>query len=123
MIMNFFSNGEDQKLRFWEIMAFAAYFIGLAAIGVFAASQTSLLIFGVLWIVGTASWLSGSAIGFLFGVPRVRNEEITDSVVPPDGGAGQGVSVLGDGDEEQATATSTKIVPITILEQISDWLT
>ncbi|KQN74688.1 hypothetical protein ASE90_11185 [Sphingomonas sp. Leaf67] len=93
--------GDD--LRFWEYMAFIAYLIGLIAIGIFAwgnDSENSLRIFGVLWLVGTAAWLAGTVLGFLFGVPRVRAGETTTDV-----------------------AASTSVVPNTNLEQISDWLT
>jgi len=91
-----------EDLRFWEIMAFGAYFIGLIAMAIFAAStKTFALVFGVLVLVGTAAWLAGTALGFLFGVPRVRSAVPTDANVD----------------------SETSIIPNTNLEQISDWLT
>ena len=111
MIMSLLGKNSGQELRFWEIMAIAAYSVGLTAIGVFAASQKSLLVFGVLWIVGTAAWLAGSAIGFLFGVPRVRTEETTESIASEHTTMQTMENRAGDG----AESPSTKIVPNTNL--------
>jgi hypothetical protein len=88
-------------LRFWEILAFCAYILGLFAIGMYAWGEGGVRVFGILWVVGTAAWMAGSALGFLFGVPRVR--------------AAQGGI--------DAIAVQASIVPNTNLEQISDWLT
>jgi hypothetical protein len=92
------SNPSREDLRFWEIMASVSYFFGIIAIGIYALAHDSLRIFGLLWMVGAAAWLVGTALGFLFGVPRVRASEVEDR---PD----------------------TAVVPNTNLEQISDWLT
>jgi hypothetical protein len=90
-----------EKLRFWEVLAFGAYFLGLIVIAVYAYAGASWRAFGILWMVGSAAWLSGTALGFLFGVPRVRA-----------------------GDPVAANATGrASLVPNTNLEQISDWLT
>ena len=98
MLRNF-AGKED--LRFWEVLAFGAYFLGLLAIGLYAFAEGSWRVFGVLWIVGTAAWLAGTALGFIFGVPRVRS----DNPIPAE------------------KIVNTSIVPNTNLEQISDWLT
>ena len=90
-----------ERLRFWEIMAIGAYLLGFVAIGVYAIAECSLRVFGILWIVGTAAWLIGTVLGFLFGVPRVRAGEPST----------------------ESSSTQTSIVPNTNLEQISDWLT
>jgi hypothetical protein len=98
------TNGEtppQDDLRFWEYLAFSAYFLGLMAIGVYAFGTGSWRAFGILWIVGTAAWMAGTSLGFLFGVPRVRAAQSA-----------------GD-----PNASQTSIVPNTNLEQISDWLT
>ncbi len=90
-----------EDLRFWEVLAFGAYFLGLIAIGVYAFAERELRVFGILSIVGTAAWLAGTVLGFLFGVPRVRAAEpVSDADIP-----------------------QTSVVPNTNLEQISDWLT
>lgn len=58
-------------------------------------------VFAILSIIGTAAWLAGTVLGFLFGVPRVRTAD-----------------PVADTDIQQ-----TSVVPNTNLEQISDWLT
>lgn len=92
---------QKDELRFWEYLAFSAYILGLVAIGIYASKVGGPRVFGVLWIVATAAWMSGTSLGFLFGVPRVRAAE-----------------AAGDTSDPQ-----TSIVPNTNLEQISDWLT
>jgi hypothetical protein len=92
---------EQEDLRFWEVMAFSAYFLGLIAIGIFAFGEHSWRAFGILFIIGTAAWLAGTVLGFLFGVPRVRASDLVS----------------------ESSAAQTSIVPNTNLEQISDWLT
>lgn len=93
---------QPEEFRFWETLAFGAYVIGLFAIGFYAYSEGSWRVFGVLWIVASGAWLAGTALGFLFGVPRVRSAEPV---------------IVNSSDSE------TLIVPNTNLEQISDWLT
>ena len=89
-------------LRFWELLSICGYIVGLLGIAVYAAAEGSFLTtFGVLMLVGTAAWLSGGALGFLFGVPRLR--------------AAPG--------QAQTAQSANSFVPNTNLEQISDWLT
>ncbi|MGR4863538.1 hypothetical protein [Caulobacter sp. LARHSG274] len=52
--------------------------------------------FAIIFLVGCAAWLSGSLLGFLFGVPRFQADPQADT---------------------------NRILPNTNLEQISDWLT
>jgi len=101
----FFETSDGKPRRFWEKAAVFGYLVGLIAIGCFAAAKSSLTAFAVLWVVGTAAWLAGTALGFIFGVPRVRTAEQTQA----------DVNALGD--------SNSIVVPNTNLEQISDWLT
>ena len=91
-------NAAREDLRFWEVMASISYLFGIVAIGIYAFAHNSVRLFGLLWMIGAAAWLVGTALGFLFGVPRVRANEA-------------------------AGRPDTAIVPNTNLEQISDWLT
>ena len=91
-----------EGLRFWEVLSILGFASGLAGIGVYAHSAKSFsAAFGLLSLVGTAAWLSGGVLGFLFGVPRLR----AATAAPTD-----------------ASAVSA-FIPNTNLEQISDWLT
>jgi hypothetical protein len=85
--------------RFWEFVAMFGFLSGMTGVAAYAFSSTgSLRIFSVLALVGLASWLGGSLLGFLFGVPRFQAGEAPNQ----------------DG---------SRIVPNTNLEQVSDWLT
>jgi hypothetical protein len=93
---------KQPKLKFWEVIALAAFMLGLIIIAVYGyAVGKKGLVFAVLGITAAASWLAGSLLGFLFGVPRFQSERVqTRDVVDP-----------------------ATYIPNTNLEQISDWLT
>lgn len=90
------------RWRFWEIMAMVAFSLSMLVSLIYGISlQEKLKVISILVALSSASWLFGSLIGFLFGVPRLqssRNE--------------------GDGNVDPDT-----YIPNTNLEQISDWLT
>lgn len=90
----------SNRLRFWEIVAAFGFMCGMGGIVAYAVSSDSgkLQVFSVLALVALASWLGGSLLGFLFGIPRFQASDRPD----------------GEG---------SRIVPNTNLEQISDWLT
>lgn len=89
--------GKPEPLAFWEWMAIIAYLTGLllSAIYAFAVGDAG-RVFALLFLVGSAAWVSGGALGFLFGVPRFQAD---------------------------TQAGSRRLLPNTNLEQISDWLT
>lgn len=96
------AESEDRErlthMRFWEIMALVAMLCGMFGILIYAWTAGDFTkVFAVLCLVGLASWMGGSLIGFLFGVPRYQ------------AGTNQ--------------TDRSKFVPNTNLEQISDWLT
>lgn len=96
-----------QQQTFWEGTAFAAFVAGIVvvvayAVGAAAWWRPAFTLAGVLLLIALAAWLSGSLVGFLFGVPRFRAEANTASA------------------EQQVLA---RYLPNTNLEQISDWLT
>jgi hypothetical protein len=82
---------------FWEQMAVVAFCAGCVLSGIYAyAVGEWARTFSVLFLVGCAAWLSGSVLGFLFGVPRFQADPQADS---------------------------NRMLPNTNLEQVSDWLT
>jgi hypothetical protein len=100
-LQNFFKGDSPKpEFRFWEVVAMVAYALGAWAIYLYARdAKAPYLVFSTLFLVGSAAWLSGAVLGFLFGVPRLR--------------AGEGARIDPD----------AQFVPNTNLEQISDWLT
>lgn len=84
--------------RFWELLSIVGFLGGMALIAVY--TRASLVDFGILGLVGTAAWLTGGVLGFLFGVPRLRA-----------------------GVDQSPNAPHSQFTPNTNLEQISDWLT
>ncbi len=92
---------EGEGLRFWEILSISGFAFGLICILIFSfAASNVALVFGVLALLGSAAWLSGGVLGFLFGVPRLRATST-----------------------QSAPNSTSAFVPNTNLEQISDWLT
>lgn len=79
-----------------------AYGIGVLVFLIYALASLEpprgLRVFALLTAVGSAAWVGGSLLGFIFGVPRFR------------------VSDRGEGPQGSLN-------PNTNLEQISDWLT
>ncbi|WP_293907015.1 hypothetical protein [Phenylobacterium sp.] len=88
---------DGRGIRFWELLSLFGFAGGMAAVALYA--WPSSMTFGILALVGSAAWLSGGVLGFLFGVPRLR------AAAP------------------QAPTAGTSFAPNTNLEQISDWLT
>jgi hypothetical protein len=89
----------SNRLRFWEIIAAFGFMCGMGAIAAYAFSGPHPgRVFSVLALVALASWLGGSLLGFLFGIPRFQ---------------------AADRPEDD----QSRVVPNTNLEQISDWLT
>lgn len=89
----------SNRLRFWEIVAAFGFLCGMGAIAAYAASAPSpWQVFSVLALVALASWLGGSLLGFLFGIPRFQASD-------------------------RPNDDHGRVVPNTNLEQISDWLT
>jgi hypothetical protein len=92
-----FNAARPEPLAFWEMMAIFAFVTGLVLSAIYAfAVGDAFRTFAIVFLVGCAAWLSGSLLGFLFGVPRFQAD--------PQGDA-------------------QRILPNTNLEQISDWLT
>lgn len=86
-----------EKSAFWEQMAIVAFSAGGVLSGIYAfAVGDWAKTFSILFLVGCAAWLSGSVLGFLFGVPRFQADPQADS---------------------------NRMLPNTNLEQVSDWLT
>lgn len=91
-----------ERFRFWELMAVFAFVLGAVAIGVYGWSVAAFIrVSSTLLLVGSAAWLSGSVLGFLFGVPRFQT----------------------DAERRGALGGPSGFIPNTNLEQISDWLT
>lgn len=78
-------------------------FFPLTALGIYCAelSTGGLMAFGVAAMVLAASFIAGSLLGFLFGIPRALS----------------GDAQVGSGGQHDRLITNTN------LEQISDWLT
>src|SRR5271165_1922063 len=78
-------------------------FFPLAALGIYCAELPTggLMAFGVAAMVLAASFIAGSLLGFLFGIPRALS----------------GDAQVGSGGQHD------RLIPNTNLEQISDWLT
>lgn len=107
VVRGLLGRGLDGGLRFWEIITIFGLTMGLTFIAIYAAtSGHALLTFGILALVGTAAWMSGAVLGFLFGVPRLRASVSAGSTGAGSGAPGSGM-----------------FAPNTNLEQISDWLT
>ncbi|MEO1730601.1 MAG: hypothetical protein AAFR64_07675 [Pseudomonadota bacterium] len=102
--MLYFFTGRGEPLRFWEYVALSGYVIGFVAVATFAFSKGSWSVLAVLMVVGSASWLGGSLLGFLFGVPRIRTAE-------------------GASNTTSSGNFAPEVRHNTNMEQISDWLT
>lgn len=88
---------DGRGIRFWELLSMFGFAGGMAVIAIYAWPNPTT--FGILALVGAASWLSGGVLGFLFGVPRLRAAV------------------------QQNPTAGSSFAPNTNLEQISDWLT
>jgi hypothetical protein len=94
---------------FWEYVAIFAFMLGMAAVLAFANIGTAngLNRLAVLFVIACASWMVGSMLGFLFGVPRFKSDAGSHGPI--------GASAVAQ--------SAAKFTPNTNLEQISDWLT
>jgi hypothetical protein len=81
---------------------------GLASFSAQFSQSKGLSVFAVAIVVAGASALSGSLIGFLFGIPRVQGKQAPDEV---------------EGETVESESGSLAHVPNSNLIQISDWLT
>ena len=88
-----------RPIHLWPIVVIVAG-IGACAAGA-AISQTYWDFFGLLLILSLASLLSGALFGFLFGIPRLNRNY----------------------DPREDYGQTTKYMPNTNLEDVSDWLT
>lgn len=98
---------DNQRYAFWEVVATAAFILGIVviaafAIGASASPQAAVKIGAALMLTALAAWMVGSATGFLFGVPRYKADNSSAS------------------DRQRLLS---QYAPNTNLEQVSDWLT
>jgi hypothetical protein len=99
----------NKRLSFWEVLAVSAFTIGTLTIVTFSLPFDGgyFVRSGTLFSVGVGAWMGGSALGFLFGVPRYKSAPDSRSLGPL----------------STSAQTVLAFTPNTNLEQISDWLT
>lgn len=88
--------------------------VPLIAISFAAASAHTWAVFGVGLLVGGAAAALGALVGFLFGVPRVLQNDQSRAVNRPNDPAAAANAHQG---------LANKVYTNTNLEQVSDWLT
>jgi hypothetical protein len=91
-------------VNWWAFISLAALVVfPLAALGIYCAelSTNGLTAFGAAAMVSAASYLAGSLLGFLFGIPRALSSDA----------------------EVSFDRQHDRLITNTNLEQISDWLT
>src|SRR6266545_7590816 len=79
-------NGPNSDSRRYSQIALSAFLVltfgvGLAVIGGYAAQVVTLSdwlsLSGVGLVVGAAAWLVGGLLGFVFGIPRSAQQEVS----------------------------------------------
>lgn len=114
--------GEQRGGR-WTRLAFRLILgAGGLAILIYAAQETPLHFLKLIsqsLLIALGALLTGTLLGFLFGIPRTLSQPLTPAAPAPAEGA------VSDTTEEQEdrTAARTEYQGNTNLEQISDWLT
>jgi hypothetical protein len=99
--------GRDRKSRFVEGLWGPLAFGGVLVVG-YGICQASCAVLMVAAAVGSAAFVAGALVGFLFGIPRSLTSE-TAPLGPPVGGT--------------VDPKAPQYRPNTNLEQVSDWLT
>jgi hypothetical protein len=98
----------DEGWSFWDILAISQFWLGIGSAVLFACpfDQGWFTRFSLLFIIASGAWMSGSLLGFIFGVPRFKSEAPASSDANP-----------------TIVQRAAAFTPSTNLEQISDWLT
>lgn len=105
-----FMNQRLGRAALWQTMCVLAGFVGMLVVIVAYARSAAEPgsfgeVFGLLAVFALAAVTVGSALGFLFGIPRARAVAANGQI------------------SQEATFTPGSSLPNTNLEQISDWLT
>lgn len=97
------------RSSFWEAMAWFAFGVGALTVAFYSTPLDGgwLQRFGLLFALSSGAWMSGGALGFLFGVPRYKSSAGEQGSTP----------------QAPAARAAVAFTPSTNLEQISDWLT